>query len=161
MKVLLVLLLFISTSWVQGSSLKLPPAAREMLNRRLAGWKFSEVSPEVEQFFKTELKGASPVLIQGDFDGNGRRDYAALVQRRSQYYLVVFLRRGATYKLYVISNPNGEYLALAKKGTRDYNYDTQKEITYENDAILTCIFEKAGSSYVYKNGRFVSFVSSD
>ena len=143
-----------------------------MLNRRLSGWKFATVSAEVQQFFKQELKGASPVTISGDFDGNRRPDYAALINRghvfNSQgqaigprYYLVIFLRRGANYKMYVIKDPDGEYISLARKGTRDYNYNTQKEITYANDAILTSIFEKAGSSYVYKKGRFISFLSSD
>jgi hypothetical protein len=132
-----------------------------MLNRRFSGWKFNEVSPEVRQFFRENMRGASPVVIGGDFDGNGRRDFAILVQRRARYYLIVFLRRTADYKMYVVKDPNGEYLSLARKGSRDYNYNEQKEITYANDAIVTGIFEKGGSSYVFKNGRLLSFVSSD
>jgi len=132
-----------------------------MLNRRFSGWKFSDVSPEVREFFKDNMKGASPVVISGDFDGNGRRDYATLVQRRTQYYLVILLRQIADYKMYVVKDPTGEYLSLARKGTRDYNYNEQKEITYANDAIVIGILEKGGSSYVFKNGRFQSFVSSD
>lgn len=150
-----------SVSWAQSFPDELPTPVRAMLNRRFLGWKFSDVSPEVRQFFKENMRGASPVVISGDFDGNGRRDYAVLVQRRARYYLVIFLRRTANYKMYVIKDPNGEYLCLARKGTRDYNYNEQKEITYANDAILTGIFEKGGSSYVFKNGRFRSFISSD
>lgn len=63
--------------------------------------------------------------------------------------------------MHVINEPNGEYLSLAQKGMKDFNYDEQKDITYAHDAILTGIFEKAGSSYVYEKGRFRSFVSSD
>jgi hypothetical protein len=132
-----------------------------MLNRRFSGWKFSDVRPEVREFFKENMRGASPVFISGDFDGNGRRDYAALVQLRARYYLVIFLRGTSGYKMYVVKDPNGEYLSLARKGTRDYNYNEQKEITYADDAIVTGIFEKGGSSYVFKNGRFLTFVSSD
>lgn len=101
------------------------------------------------------------MVISGDFDGNSRRDYAVLVQRRTRYYLIIFLRRTADFKMYVVKDPNGEYLSLARKGTRDYNYNEQKEITYANDAIVTGILEKGGSSYVFKNGRLRSFVSSD
>jgi hypothetical protein len=161
-----------SASWAQNYSEKLPSSARRTLNRRFPGWKFVKVSLEVRQFFEKEMKGASPSLISGDFDGNGRIDYAALIQHGkvfnergkaigSKYYLVAFLRRGRGYRMYVIKDPDGEYLCLAKKGTRDYNYEEQKEITYANDAIMTGIFEKAGSSYVYRNGRFLSFSSSD
>ena len=150
-----------SVSWAQSFPDELPISLRVMLNGKFSGWKFSDVSPEVRQFFKENMGGASPVVISGDFDGNGRRDYAALVQRRARYYLVIFLRRTADYKMYVIKDPNGEYLNLARKGTRDYNYREQKEITYANDAIATGILEKGGSSYIFKNGRFRSFVSSD
>ena len=150
-----------SISWAQSSPEKLPTSVRVMLNRRFSGWKFSDVSPEVREFFKDNMKGASPVVISGDFDGNGRRDYATLVQRRTQYYLVILLRQIADYKMYVVKDPTGEYLSLARKGTRDYNYNEQKEITYANDAIVIGILEKGGSSYVFKNGRFQSFVSSD
>jgi hypothetical protein len=169
---LLCMLCYTPASWAQTYYGKLPPSARLMLNGRFPGWKFVEVSPEVRQFFAQEMKGASPALINGDFDGNGRLDYAALIQHGKilnekgkaigpRYYLVAFLRKGTGYRMYVIKDPAGEYLCLAKKGTRDYSYEEQKEITYVNDAIMTGIFEKGGSSYVYKNGRFISFTSSD
>jgi hypothetical protein len=161
-----------SAAWAQSSSETLPRSARLILNRKFPGWKFAEVSPEVQQFFKTALKGASPVVISGDFDGNGKLDYAALIHRGYLYnsqgqaieprnYLVVFLRRTTHYKIHVIKNPAGEYIGLARKGTSDYNYNEQKEITYATDAIFTGILEKGGCSYVYKKGRFISFVSSD
>ena len=169
---LLCMLCYEPASWAQNYSEKLPSSVRLMLNGRFPGWKFVEVSPEVRKFFEQEMKGASPALIRGDYDGNGRLDYAALIQHGKflneqgkalgpRYYLVAFLRRGTGYRMYVIKDPDGEYLCLAKKGTRAYNYEAQKEITYANDAIMTGIFEKGGSSYVYKNGRFLSFVSSD
>ena len=50
---------------------------------------------------------------------------------------------------------------LAERGTRDYNYDQQRQITYANDAIVTVIFKKGGSSYVFRNRRFRSFTSID
>jgi hypothetical protein len=157
----------------QSDREKLPTSVLLMLNRRFPGWKFAEVSTEVKQFLKQEMKGASPVVISGDFDGNRRRDHAALIHygyypkypgqaiASPRHYLVIFLRRGTGYKLHVIKEPNGEYIGLAKKGTHDYNYNIQKEITYVNDAIFTGIFEKGGSSYVYWRGRFYSFISSD
>ena len=149
--------------WPQSSRQDLPKSAVAMLDRRFPGWKFVDVSPEVRKFVKEELKASSPVVISGDFDGDRRRDYAALIRRIESryYYLVIFVRRNTRYKMYVIKDPGGEYLTLAKKGMTDYNYEEQKEITYANDAILTGIFEKGGMSYVYKNGKFISFVSSD
>jgi hypothetical protein len=161
-----------SASWAQNHADKLPSSARLTLNRRFLGWKVAEVSQEVRRFFETDMKGKLPHLISGDFDGNRQPDYATLIWHGKERngegkaigprsFLVVFLRKGTGYRMYVIKEPGGEYLSLAKKGTKDYNYDKQKEITYANDAILTGIFDKAGSSYVYEKGRFRSFVSSD
>ena len=157
---------------VQNHSHRLPPSAHLMLERKFPGWKFAEVSQEVHQFFEAEMKGESPNLISGDFDGNGKPDYAGLIWHGHelneagdpigpQSYLVIFLQKKKGYQMHVIKDPAGEYLCLAKKGTRDYDYEKQKEITYANDAILTGIFEKGGSSYVYEKGKFRSFVSSD
>jgi hypothetical protein len=160
MLIIAALLGVLSSSGAQSYH-KLPTSARVLLNRRFAGWKFVDVKPEVWQFLREHMNGASAVVIGGDFDGNGRRDYVALIQRNSRSCLVAFLRRRTSYKMYVVKDPDGEYLTLATKGTRDYNYDKQREITYANDAIMTGIFEKGGSSYVFKNGRFRSFVSSD
>lgn len=161
-----------SASWAQSHAYKLPSSARLTLDRRFPGWKFAEVSQEVRQFFATDRKGESPCLISGDFDGNGQPDYAVLIWHGKERngegkaigprsFLAVFLRKSRGFRMYVIKDPDGDYLSLAKNGTKDYNYDEQKEITYANDAILTGVFDKGGSSYVYENGRFRSFVSSD
>jgi|SRR6185295_5816426 len=159
-----------SASWAQNQSDRLPSSVRLELNRRFPRWKFAEVSPEVRQFFETDMIGKSPNLIDGDFDGNGKRDYAVLITHGKARYgkltwprslLIVFLRKSSGYRMHVIKEPNGEYLCLARKGEKDFNYDEQKEITYANDAILTGILEKGGSSYVFEKGRFRSFVSSD
>ncbi|HSE32404.1 MAG TPA: hypothetical protein VLA93_12610 [Pyrinomonadaceae bacterium] len=150
---------------------ELPASIRQILNRRFPGWKFVDVSEEVQQFLKQEMNGASPVVVKGDFDGNHRIDYAVLIRHGDLWYqgevigprhlLVVFLRKAAGYKVHVIKEPDGQYIGLAKKGSHDYNYSAQKEITYVNDSIMTVIPEKAGSSYVYWKGRFYSFVSGD
>jgi len=161
-----------SVSWAPNLADKLPSSARAALNRKFSGWKFAEVSREVQQFFETQMKGSSPYLIAGDFDGNGQPDHAALIRHGTvrngegkaiwpRFFLVVFLRKSRGYRMYIIRDPNGEYLGLLKKGRKDFNYNEQKETTYANDAIFTGIFEKGGSSYVYENGRFRSFVSSD
>ena len=167
---LLICMLSSQSLWAHNHADKLPSSVRFELNRRFPGWKFAEVSKEVRQFFETEMMGKSPNLIDGDFDGNGKRDYAVLITHGKARYgkltwprslLIVFLRKSSGYRMHVIKEPNGEYLCLARKGEKDFNYDEQKEITYANDAILTGIFEKGGSSYVFENGRFRTFVSSD
>ena len=175
-RISIVLLLCVSLNLpravAQSYSTKLPLTARVILKRRFPGWRFSEVSPEVKQYVREYLKGVSPVLIKGDFDGDRRRDYAILIRRGRVVnaeeraigvgnFLVIFLRRSKGYRMHVIKEPGGEYIVLAKKGSRGYNYETDKKITYTNDAIIAIYFEKGGLSYEYKRGRFFSFVSID
>lgn len=157
----------------QSNSTQLPASARVLLNRRFPGWTFGDITAEVLQFFNQSLQDASPVLISGDFDGDRRRDYAALIKQgkefnylgepiRDRHLLVIFLRRTRGHRTYVIKDPTaGTYITLAKKGAGDYNYGTDKHVTYENDAIQLNYFEKAATSYVYRNGRFISFISGD
>src|ERR1044072_6016223 len=87
----------------------LPSSARLMLNKRFPGWKFAEVSREVQQVFDDDRKDASPSLISGDFDGNGKLDYATLIQRGvvrngdgkaigPRLFLVVFLQKGVAHR---------------------------------------------------------------
>ena len=101
------------------------------------------------------------MLIRGDFDANRRRDYAALVAAGSKTYLVIFLARRTGYKMYFSEEPFTDYLMLAERGTRAFNYDQQRHIAYSNDAIVTVIFEKGGSSHVFQKGRFRTFTSID
>lgn len=156
------LLLCFSTAWAHSVREGLPRSARAKLDRKLPGWKFTDASPAVREFVKNYLKAsASPVLIRGDFDGNRKRDYAVLVTAGSKTYLAIFLTRRTGYKMHVFEEPSTDYLMLAERGSRAYNYDQQRQITYANDAIVTVIFEKGGSSYVFQNGRFRSFTSID
>ncbi len=55
----------------------------------------------------------------------------------------------------------GEYIALMKKGEKDYDYETDKNFIYKNDALFSGYFEKGGSSYIYEKGKFRGITTSD
>ena len=102
----------------------LPGAISSALDKRLPGWRFSQVSADVRQFLAERLAGASPHLIRGDFDGDGRTDYAALIEHPDQSksaggsYVVetlAFLKRGAEYKLYVLEGSKSANPELYKR----------------------------------------------
>jgi hypothetical protein len=151
----------------------LPHEAQVMLDAKYPGWNFWPVAEEIRAYFKKEQPSARLNLVTGDFDGDGRTDYAALVEHgiitdnngvpigRDQH-LVAFLQRKAGFKLYALTEcGGGDYIFLAKKGEGGYSYEQQREIVYEHDAICTAIWEKGGSSYVFEKDHFRCFVSSD
>lgn len=157
----------------QTETLELPPQAQVTLYARFPRWRYAEVEDEVRQALKKDDgPNSRPDLISGDFDGDGQADYAALIEQDttnskagesvgSQLYLVVFLQRQRGFKLHVIEDPGGGYLQLVRKGDGSYDYEAQKEFTYEHDAIFAGIFEKGGTSYVYEHGKFRAIITSD
>jgi hypothetical protein len=157
----------------QTQRLELPSEARDMLYLKFPEWRYAEISDEVQQAFKQA--GNAQIrhdLISGDFDGDGHADYAALIlhgMTRVQEgnvvgpepVLVIFMAQDHGYRLYVIEDPGGEYLELAHKGDRRYDFEAQKEFTLEHDAIEAIVFEKAATSYVFEQGRFRAIITGD
>lgn len=156
----------------QTAELTLPENMRAALNQKFPGWKPAEVDESIHAFLKESVSPfARPDIMSGDFDGDRTIDYAVLIQqelrvqkaragRSHEFYLVIFLRPSKGFQMHVL-NPEGEYLGLMRRGAWDYDYAIQSFFTYQHDTIFTGIFEKGGSSYIYKNGRFQPIVTSD
>ena len=159
----------------RDKSARLPGAVKSALNKKFPGWRFSEVSGEVQQFLRERHPGARPNLIEGDFDGNRQTDYAVLIEhgnfdRRGKSFsrvveLLAFLRRGSGYKLFNLertSPANPElYLTLARKGAEGFDFHADRKFRYPNDSIGFDYFGKAGGTYIYRRGRFRYVYESD
>lgn len=142
-----------------------PPALRAMLDREYKGWHLAEVSQEVKAYFARERVTFSPNLLVGDFNGDGKRDYALLIEHHSRLVVLVFVNRGRSCTRHVLETlPKGDvsvYLWLFRKGEKDYDYEARKEFTYRIDAIGVMFYKKGGVSYVYERGRFHKVTTSD
>ena len=150
----------------------LPIAIRIKLDKRFPGWRFANVGDEIRRALKEYAPEAQPELVRGDFDGNGKVDYALLIEQGEDFnnegvaasrkiHLVALLRNRKGYRLYHVASPAGDYLLLWKKGNRLYNYETQKKFILANDAVEAVTFEKAGTTYVYKKGKFRAILTGD
>ncbi|CAN5332507.1 hypothetical protein BH20ACI2_BH20ACI2_16890 [soil metagenome] len=171
MKILLsiILCLMIPTlSLGQEPSLEIPSDIKTTLDKKFPGWKFAEVDEYVRSFLRERVSAnARPEMIMGDFDGNGKADYAVLIKHGKaldesgkaigeNVYVVAFLKKRNGHKLYVL-NADGdtpEYLTLGRRGEQSYDHHANKKFTYANDSIEGWIFEKAGWTYVYEKGKF-------
>jgi hypothetical protein len=173
---ILLCLLLLPVSVAGGKiSDQLPGQIRSTLNKRFPGWRFSEVSDDVQRFFKDRWPDARPNLISGDFDGNGQTDYAMLIEHtnfvktgKSFTHVVeqlAFLKKGTSYKLYILDKNTSAtlelYITLAGKGEECREFSTQRKFTYPNDSISLSYFEKAGGTYIYRGGRFKYVIESD
>jgi hypothetical protein len=85
---------------VLGGQGGLPDPIRRTLTQRFQGWEFPTLSPGFEA---SPGSGASPAWIAGDFDGDGRLDYAVQLVAPSSggsvQRVLAFLRRGQAYTL--------------------------------------------------------------
>ncbi len=152
----------------QEPSLEIPSEIKILLDKKFLGWKFAEASEDVRSFLRERISvSARPEIVMGDFDGNGKADYAVLIKHGETLngsgkvigqngYVVAFLKKRNGYGLHVL-NADGdapEYLTLGRKGTQSYDFEAGKKFTYANDSIEGWIFEKAGWTYVYEKGKF-------
>ena len=158
----------------EPAPLNLPPEAQALLNDKYPGWTFAPVEDEIVRYVERQgARGTRPDLIAGDFDGDGRTDYAALVAHGiveggdgvpvgPRVRLLAFMQREKGFKLFVVDDwGGGDYICLARKGEQGYDYETQENFVYEHDAICAVIWEKAATSYVYEHGKWRAVITSD
>ena len=158
-------------TWRCDVTPKLPQPIKVLLDKSFPGWQFPEVSDDDCQSVKTwGGKEAYAQLIQGDFDGDGRVDHAVLIQYGSiidrgvvigpRTYIVAFLHEQDKYKMKIVTREGGGCLQLMRKGDSDYDYEAQREFTYQQDTIMSGL-GMGGSSYLYEKGKFRAIVTSD
>ena len=144
-----------------------PPAAcRAAIDARLPGWQLSPPPADLARMAKQ--KKFSTNVVQSDFDDNGTRDTAVLVvmpgagELHSRQRIAVCLSQGGKTSLHVISEPYcGDGISVAPKGTRAWDYTTEQRVTYWTNGVSAYCYEKAGATYLFRDGRFVLIVDSD
>lgn len=172
-KFLLLLFLFHAAFSVnQAQTLELPDECKEILDKNYQGWKFAKVRDDIIDYFRRENLPYQLNLIKGDWNGDGKTDFAALVEHGklknyqgditgNERFTIAFVRVRDGYRHFVLDNGGGDYITLMKKGAKDYNYETDKNFQYKTDAIFDGYFEKGGVSYVWKNKKFRMIATSD
>lgn len=146
-------------SIIEAQSLKLPNECRKILDRNFRGWKLLKVSKEISEYHKKARHPFDPNFIKGDWNGDGKTDYAVLIKVKNQNKTIAFVRSRRSFKYYSLEG--GDYIQVFKKGMKDYNYDAQKDFAYKNDSIFVGAGDCCGSSYIWQKGKFVGIVTSD
>ncbi len=149
-------------------SFDLPVECKQLLDKNYSGWKMATVSKGVSDYFLKEKIADAPNLVKGDWNGDGSSDYAVLIEYGSQKvdgksmpmsWTIAFIKNATGYSSYKLQG--GDYIQTVKKGKRDFDHDKKKSFTYKTDAILSAIWEKSGTSYVWEKGKFKSIITSD
>ena len=156
----------IAVSPVDAADLQPPPACRKAIDARLPGWQLSAPPDDLATYARQ--KKLTTNVVQADFDDNGTRDTAVLLlapgagPRHERQHIAVCLTRGRDARVYLIREPYcGDGISVAPKGTRAHDYVTEKPVTYRTNGVHAYCFEKAGGTYLFRNGQFTLVVDSD
>src|SRR5580765_7766045 len=85
-----------------GPAANLPQAIRSTLDAEYPGWKLAPVTKEIQQEFKKHHLTQPPSLVSGDFDHDGKQDFAvqiALTELGSEkQIIIIFHARNDSYE---------------------------------------------------------------
>jgi hypothetical protein len=89
-------LLFLVASQV-ASAQSLPAKVKSYLDKTYAGWKQSVMASDADCYddFKKSV-------VVGDFDGNGKDDYATRITHKRKGYSMAFLEQKGNYKAHIL-----------------------------------------------------------
>ena len=122
----------------------------------------------VTEYYKKEKITDAPNLVKGDWNGDGKEDYAALIEYGSEkvddkmmpmVWTIAFIKSPKGYSHYKLEG--GDYIQVVKKGKKDFNAETNKNFVHKTDAIFSGIWEKSGTVYVWDKTKFKSVITSD
>jgi parvulin-like peptidyl-prolyl isomerase len=132
----------------------LPARVRKYLNTHYRGWKPAPseygCGPDVNSGF-----------VRGDFDGDGKRDYAVKFTKGKKGYMLALLRRGNNYRAFVLHNTDSDEmiysgLMLWKRGELFENSSLKFRLRRDAPADYHCESDVGGIHY-YRNGKFVNY----
>jgi hypothetical protein len=154
----------------QGTSAGIPADVRRELNGKFSGWKLIKLHPYSEK--RLRKKGV-PNLIRGDFDADGQTDTAAFITHRKStefaQSVVILLKRRLGFRAISFESIHTrtdqflsyDYLVLAKRGARDFDYEANKWFRYPRDSVML-VFDARGSiSYIYDGRKFLRIITGD
>lgn len=163
----------------QQSFYRIPKTIVDTLNCQYPGWHLANnmnvlKNPEVS-YTNLDTAISLPNLVWGDFDNDKRLDYAIYIQRTNnsgklEEMLIAFLARDSTFQEFVLRDAIepvyfANYIWLAKKGSEEsFVSDSEtanNTFVLENDGIDLITIGKGSEVILYKNGHFVTVVTSD
>lgn len=167
---ILIFLCAVFTSSARAQSIELPEKCKQILDANFQGWQLAEIQKEIIEYHQEKNFPFAPNLIKGDWNGDGKTDYAVLIKQGElknpagenigeRRFTIAFVKTKNGFKYFQFDG--GDSISLMKKGTTDYDYETDKKFRYKTDAIFDGFWEKAGVSYVWKNGKFIQITTSD
>jgi len=132
----------------------LPKGVADHLNRNYPGWKLAPSAANCTMY-------SNGGYVSGDFDGDGRRDYAVKFTNGDKGFLIAFLKKRSHYKAFVLhdtdsSEVTNSGLGIWKKSEVFEYEDKQLRLRRDAPADFPCESDAGGIHY-YQDGKFVGY----
>jgi hypothetical protein len=151
----------------------LPARVRTQLTAAYPGWRFARVDPRLRSELIAEPgRRRSPAWVSGDFNGDGRTDYAVQIgrpgPRDSTQLVLAFVAGLGGYRRFVLHSAGehlGFYLRTSRRGERvldlekDLNGDSSFVLMH--DAVDILSGEGTVTTCLYESGRWRCVTSGD
>lgn len=151
-------------------SLELPDEIADYLGEAMKGYdivaKEDWLSEEYLSNFPTSTRPRynEDIFIEGDFNGDGMDDFATfLVDTKGNVALYAFHQTSNGYKKYRLQKEGKPEFLGAGLEVEDpgFIYGGNKELGLEYNGIIYNIYEKTGTTFYYKSGRYRKVLTSD
>jgi hypothetical protein len=143
----------------------LPESIRATLDQEYPGWKLAPVTAQVQKEFKTHKPNRFPSLVAGDFDRDGKRDYAVQIALtapgQEEQIIIVFLARGSGFEENIVQSMGLDptvYLWVSNRMLKETGSDAQDKLS--NRTVLMVLGGPIGdTTYAYQDGKFQEITS--
>jgi hypothetical protein len=138
----------------------LPPKCQALIEASIPGWRPSRPPPDAAAWARSQR--VNPVVVSGDFDSDGTKDWGAIGTSPAGQHIVMCLGKGPRQSLRVLNHEScGDLIVLHAKGSTVHDYDAGRDVRLRQDSIGALCFEKAGQMISLEHGEFRVFTHSD
>jgi hypothetical protein len=156
MKKTALILIAIFTASFAAQAQTLPAKADNYLKKNYPGW-------EISKFTKVEYQENKSVA-KGDFNGDGKTDYAVVITKDDRIYTLALLATKTGFQAFNLLAQNEENAWIAgigvnAKGTEinlnEAQADSPKPFRLKNDGVYLYDGEGHGQTFYWQNGKFL------
>ncbi len=152
-RILLGSLIFVVFATQINFAQNLPAKIKSYLNKNYKGWKLQK-----DLCYPDEPGKA---IVTGNFNGDGKLDYAVKFVRGKKGFILAFLAQNQNYKAFVLHNTDATEvkslrLDVWKRGDRYVMSDQNVYVKYDAISDFRCESD-IGGIHLYRNGKFIAY----
>ncbi|MBW3570642.1 MAG: hypothetical protein KY467_06010 [Gemmatimonadetes bacterium] len=149
----------------EGAEHGVPGELRGALDRDYPGWRLGRLDGWLTEQLPP---GENGQWMRGDFDGDGRQDYAVQVVRpgggRTPQLVLLYLRRGTALRPRVVvelPRTQGTFILRIPGGTTGEDVEADTSVFYPVDAVAVNHGQEASTSHILTDTGFVEVLTGD